>query len=78
IDDLCELTLLHGGDVVAVAEERMPSGSPVAAIITRQPLLGRRRRSGFGKTTRDGATWKRSDAHVQVDGDTAPVGYQAS
>ncbi|HET7753573.1 MAG TPA: hypothetical protein VFK85_06665, partial [Anaeromyxobacteraceae bacterium] len=46
IDDLCELTLLHGGDVVAVAEERMPSGSPVAAIITRQPLLGRRRRSG--------------------------------
>ena len=32
IDDLCELTLLRGGDVVEVAPVRMPSVSPVAAI----------------------------------------------
>lgn len=32
IDDLCELTLLRGGDVVEVAPVRMPSASPVAAI----------------------------------------------
>jgi hypothetical protein len=41
VDDLCELTLLGGGDVVEVAEERMPSNAPVAAIIARTPLLGR-------------------------------------
>ncbi len=33
IDDLCELTLLKGGDVVEVAEERMPTDVPVAAIL---------------------------------------------
>jgi release factor family 3 len=32
IDDLCELTLLRGGDVIEVAPVRMPSVSPVAAI----------------------------------------------
>ncbi|MFL5264053.1 MAG: hypothetical protein ACJ79L_16755 [Anaeromyxobacteraceae bacterium] len=32
IDDLCELTLLRGGEVVEVAPVRMPSMSPVAAI----------------------------------------------
>jgi hypothetical protein len=42
VDDLCELTLLHGGDVVEVAPERMPSDVPVAAIIARAPLLGPR------------------------------------
>lgn len=33
VDDLCELTLLSGGDVVEVTPERMPSDAPVAAII---------------------------------------------
>jgi hypothetical protein len=32
IDDLCELTLLRGGDVVEVAPVRMPTLSPVVAI----------------------------------------------
>ena len=32
IDDLCELTLVQGGEVVEVAPARMPSLSPVAAI----------------------------------------------
>jgi hypothetical protein len=32
IDELCELTLLRGGDVVEVAPVRMPTRSPVAAI----------------------------------------------
>jgi release factor family 3 len=32
IDDLCELTLLRGGDVIEVAPVRMPSVSPAAAI----------------------------------------------
>jgi hypothetical protein len=32
IDDLCELTLLRGGEVMEVAPVRMPSVSPVAAI----------------------------------------------
>lgn len=44
IDDLCELVLLHGGDVVEVAAERMPSGAPVAAVVRRAlPLAPRRR-----------------------------------
>lgn len=33
IDDLCELTLVRGGDVVEVAPERMPTDVPVAAIL---------------------------------------------
>jgi hypothetical protein len=33
IDDLCELTLVRGGDVVEVAAERMPTDVPVAAIL---------------------------------------------
>jgi hypothetical protein len=32
IDDLCELTLLRGGDVIEVAPVRMPTVSPVATI----------------------------------------------
>ena len=33
LDDLCEAVLLRGGDVFAVAPERMPSRSPVAALL---------------------------------------------
>ncbi len=33
IDDLCELTLVQGGDVVEIAEERMPTEIPVAALL---------------------------------------------
>jgi len=33
LDDLCEAVLLRGGDVFAVAPERMPSASPVAALL---------------------------------------------
>lgn len=33
IDDLCELTLVQGGDVVEVAADRMPTELPVAAIL---------------------------------------------
>jgi hypothetical protein len=33
LDDLAEAVLLRGGDVFAVPPERMPSGSPVAALL---------------------------------------------
>jgi hypothetical protein len=33
IDDLGELTLVKGGDVVEIAPERMPTDIPVAAIL---------------------------------------------
>ncbi len=33
IDDLCELTLVKGGDVVEIAPERMPTEVPIAAIL---------------------------------------------
>jgi hypothetical protein len=39
IDDLCELTLLSGGDVVEVAPERMPLDAQVAAVVAEVPLL---------------------------------------
>jgi hypothetical protein len=66
IDDLCELTLVHGGDVVQVAPERMPSDAPVAAVIAPAariaPGAGRRR----GKVWRadEGATLPRLDGEV--------------
>ena len=34
IDDLCQLVLRSGGDVVEVAPERMPTASPVAAVVS--------------------------------------------
>jgi hypothetical protein len=42
VDDLCELTLLHGGDVVEVSADAMPSDGAVAAILG-EPRPGRRR-----------------------------------
>jgi hypothetical protein len=33
IDDLCELTLVKGGEVVEIAPERMPTEVPVAAVL---------------------------------------------
>lgn len=52
VDDLCELTLLNGGDVVEVAAERMPSDAPVAAIIAGTPLLRRQPIEGLTHSSR--------------------------
>jgi hypothetical protein len=43
IDDLCELVLQFGGDVVELAPERMPCSAPVGAVIARQPIRRRKR-----------------------------------
>jgi hypothetical protein len=39
VDDLCELTLLHGGTVVEVAPERMPTAGALAAIVGDAPRV---------------------------------------
>jgi Bacterial archaeo-eukaryotic release factor family 3 len=44
IDDLVEIVLQHGGDVVEVAGERMPSSAPVAAVVRGALAVAPRRR----------------------------------
>jgi hypothetical protein len=33
LDDICEMVLLRGGDVVEVPRDRMPDSSPIAAVL---------------------------------------------
>lgn len=44
VDDLCEVVLQHGGDVVEIARERMPCASPVGVIV-RPAITAPRRRA---------------------------------
>jgi hypothetical protein len=45
IDDVCEIVLQHGGDVVEVAPERMPFGAPIGAVVTASVAVAPRRRA---------------------------------
>ena len=38
LDDICEMVLLRGGDVVEVPRDRMPGAAPIAAAF-RYPVL---------------------------------------
>jgi hypothetical protein len=65
LDELCELTLLHGGDVVEMSPERMPTPSLLAAVLRSHAPLPRNRRRGSTAVARSprttGGTHERRD-----------------